>query len=132
MMDTILLFMVLMAFFLIGVCWGMLLMLGRVRMFGETPRYWSDLWRTLTTEWRWVAVLLVVMLSACHDPFPEQHAARCAGWMGEARTHSDSLNVTLACAQIAATHDAQRAAESAQMMSAAAMGMSSGSIASRK
>jgi hypothetical protein len=77
-------------------------------------------------------VVVSLFALACHDEFPEQHARQCAGWMGEARTHSDSLNVTLACAQIAASHAAQRAAESAQMMSAAAMGMSSSSIAGRK
>lgn len=49
---------------------------------------------------------LLILLVAC-DHWPEEHAARCASWMQRAQTKSDSLNVDMSCATIAAAHDAQ-------------------------
>jgi hypothetical protein len=75
-----------------------------------------------------VVLLAIAFLSGCGEPaWKEELAQQCRVWKALARTHSDSLNVTMQCASIYASREARDAANDAAVMSSAALGMASAS-----
>lgn len=70
-------------------------------------------------------LVLMLGLLSCEDKWLTAHNQRCAGWMSRAHSSSDSLVVETSCATILASKQAERAADAAMSMSAAAMGAAS-------
>lgn len=71
---------------------------------------------------------VVLLAVGCGEPaWKEELVQQCHVWKVLARTHSDSLNVTMQCAAIYASHEARDAANDAAAMSAGAMGMAAAS-----